>query len=63
MSGGFLSPDNFPKLMLMSALVSLAIGMIIYNVTENMIVSVSVGIFLVVADYIGIKMLLGNDDK
>ena len=59
----FLSPENFPKLMLMSAIVALAVGMIIYNVTGNLVLSVAVGVFLVVADYIGIKMLLGKDDE
>ena len=49
--------------MLMSAIVALAVGMIIYNVTGNLVLSVSEGIFLVVADYIGIKMLLGKDDE
>lgn len=58
----FLDPDNFPKLMFMSALVALAVGMILYNFTENLVLSVSVGIFLVVADYIGIKMLIGKDE-
>lgn len=57
----FLDPENFSKLMFMSALVALAIGMILYNFTENLVLSVSVGIFLVVADYIGIKMLIGKD--
>ncbi len=57
-----LDPKNFPKLMAMSAVIGLAIGWIVYNFTGNLELSVSVGVFLVVADYLGIKWLMDRRD-
>lgn len=58
-----LSPENFPKLMFLSALVGVAFAALVYNFTRNIEISIATGAFLVVADYLGLKMLLGKDDR
>lgn len=58
-----LSPENMPKLMFLSAIVAVAFAALIYNFTHNIEISIATGVFLIVADYLGLKMLLGKDDR
>ncbi len=59
----FLSPENRPKLIGLSIAFAVAIGMIVYNFSKNVPLSIATGIFLVVADILVLKMWLDKDDK
>jgi len=57
-----LDPEKLPMLMALSAIAALAIGMIVFRFTHNFQLALAIGLFLVVADYIGLKYLMGRDD-
>jgi hypothetical protein len=57
-----LDPENFPTFMVMSALISTAIGLIVYNVSGNVDYGLMTAFFLFAADYIGLKMLMKDDE-
>lgn len=55
-----LDPEKMPVFMLLSALAALAIGMIVYRFSEDMVLAVCVGAFLVVSDYLALRWLFGR---
>ncbi len=50
-----------PVYMLLSVIASIAIGMIVYQFSENMTLSILTGVFLVIGDYIALSWLMGDD--
>ncbi len=63
MSPNLLDPDKLPLLMGMSVVASLAIGMIVYNVTDDWELAALIALFLIIADYIGLTFLMKRRDK
>lgn len=55
-------PKKFPKLMLASALAALAIGMIVYRLSEDIELSTLVALFLFMSDYLALSWLMRDKD-
>lgn len=55
-----LDPQKFPLYVLLSALVALAIGVIIYQSSGRQWLSIATGLFLFIADVISLWMLMGR---
>jgi hypothetical protein len=58
-----LDPSKFPTYLLLSVAVSAAIGLIIWRVSGNPWLAGATGVFLFAGDYVGLKWLLGRDDR
>jgi hypothetical protein len=56
-----LDPEKFPTYLLLSAAVSVAIGLIVWQASGKLWLSIATGVFLFIADVIGLKMLIGRD--
>jgi hypothetical protein len=56
-----LDPEKLPRYLVLSALVSAAFGLIIWQVSDREGLAVAAAFFLFAADYIGLKKLMDRD--
>lgn len=57
-----LDPKKLPTYLMISVAISISVGAIVWQVSGREWLALATAVFLFVADYIGLKMLLGRDD-